>query len=301
MENNIKDIALVIEGGGMRGSFTAGIVNTLLEEKIYFDYVIGVSAGASNAVNYLSRDQRRVKRSFVEIVKDPKFGGMGTFIQGKGYFHSDYIYNYMSLEKTLLPYDYKTFEKNNAKLRIGAFQRDTGKMIYWTKKAVHDTSDLITMVRASSSLPVIMPPTFFRGEYYVDGGLGPNGGIPIDLPIKEGYKKFVIIKSRPKSYRKDPPKHIPLIRRAFRKYPHLVQAMEKRYLNYNKSIDLIEKLEDQGDAFIIYPKKMIVENNCRDFELLEKNYYFGRIQGKREIKDLKKFLEINYKTNKEEE
>lgn len=293
MENNIKNIALVIEGGGMRGSFTAGIINTLLEEKIYFDYVIGVSAGASNAVNYLSRDQRRVKRSFVEIVKDPQFGGMSTFLQGKGYFHSDYIYNYMALEKTLLPYDYKTFEENPAKLRIGSFQRDTGKMIYWTKKAVQDASDLITMIRASSSLPIIMPPTFFRGQYYVDGGLGPNGGIPIDLPIKEGYKKFVIIKSRPKSYRKETPKHMHFMRKAFCKYPYLVQAMEDRYKNYNKSVDLIESLEKKGDAFIIYPKKMCVESNCRDFLQLEKNYYLGRIQGKREIKNLKTFINKN--------
>lgn len=293
MENNINNIALIIEGGGMRCSFTAGVINTFLEEKIYFDYVIGVSAGASNAVNYLSRDQRRVKSSFVEIVKDPNFGGLHTFLQGKGYFHSDYIYNYIALNKSLLPYDYESYKKNPAKLRIGTFQRDTGKTIYWTKKAVHSASDLITMVRASSSLPIIMPPTCFRGHYYVDGGLSPHGGIPIDLPIKEGYKKFVIIKSRPKGYRKEAPKKIKLLERSFRKYPYLVKAMAKRYKNYNRSTELIESLEENGDAYIIYPKTMTVKNNCKDFDLLEKNYYNGRIQGKRELRNLKDFIRKN--------
>lgn len=291
MENNINKIALIIEGGGMRGSFTAGIINTLLEEKIYFNYVAGISAGASNTVNYIARDMKRVKKSFVDIVQDPDFGGVRTFLAGKGYFHSDHIYNYSALDENLLPFDFKTFNDNPAELRIGAFQRDTGKMIYWTKNNIEDNMDLINMVRASSSLPIIMPPTFFKGDFYVDGGLGPCGGIPIDIAIQDGYRKFFILKSRPKSYTKTATKKNIFLEQYFKKYPFVLQAMKDRHIHYNNTQKLIRRLEEKGDAYIVYPKKMLVESSCKDIELLERNYYLGRVQGKQEVPKWRQFIE----------
>src|SRR5690554_5611843 len=136
--NNIKDTALIFEGGGMRASYTAGMVNILLENKLYFNYVAGISAGASHSVNYLSRDTSRVKRSFVDLVLDPKFGGWKSFLKGEGYFRSQYIYEEIPYADAALPFDCRTFMANPAQLRIGAFERSTGALKYFGKDDIQE-------------------------------------------------------------------------------------------------------------------------------------------------------------------
>src|SRR6056297_764292 len=120
-ENNISNTALIFEGGGMRASYTAGIVNILLENKMYFDYVAGISAGSSHAVNYITRDRERTKKSFVDFVKDPNFGGWKSFLKGEGFFRSEYLYEEACLENASLPFDFEKFMQNPARIRIGAF------------------------------------------------------------------------------------------------------------------------------------------------------------------------------------
>jgi predicted patatin/cPLA2 family phospholipase len=288
--NNIKDVALIFEGGGMRASYTAGFANNLLENEIYFDYVAGISAGASLSVNYLSRDITRTKRSFVDLVRDEKFGGWRSFLKGEGFFRSHYIYEETPNVDASLPFDWQTFSANPAQIRIGAYKRDEGEMVYFTKNDMQSMQELMKIVRSSSSLPIFMPPTYYQGDYYIDGGV--SGGIALDIAQKDGFKKFFVVLSQEKGYRKSPVKSKNFIKAYYRKYPHACEAMLKRHNAYNKTLEELEELERQGKAFLVYPDRMPVSNRELKFERLSESYDAGYRQGKRDLHKWKEFLQI---------
>lgn len=290
--SNIIDTALIFEGGGMRASYTAGFLVNLLENHIYFDYVAGISAGASHSVNYLSRDIERAKRSFVDLVLDPEFGGWKSFFRGDGYFRSDYIYEQTPFKGGTLPFDFETFQKNTARLRIGAFDRDTGEFVVFKKEDIHEIQDLMKIVRASSSMPIFMPPTRFGGQVLVDGGIGPGGGIALDIAKKDGFKKFFVILTREKGYSKKPPKFGGLIKSYYRRYPLVVEAMYQRYETYNKTLEELKQLESEGKAFLVYPDQMPISNRETDYNKLAASYLLGYAQGKRDVGDWKNWLEV---------
>ena len=290
-ENNIKDTALIFEGGGMRASYSAGLLNNLLENRLYFDYVAGISAGASCSVNYLSRDGERAKRSFVDVVKDPKFGGWGSFLKGEGYFRAEYIYEQTPYPDASLPFDFKAFNANPARLRIGAFQMETGEMTYFSREDIQTLQDLMKIVRASSSLPIFMPPARFKGNGYVDGGL--SGGVALDIAKKDGFKKFFVVLTQQKGYRKQPVKHPRVAKAFYRKYPLVAEAMLNRYKRHNETLDELEQLESEGKAYLVYPEAMKVSNMEKDYWKLKESYGLGYEQGKRDVHQWKAFLEMD--------
>lgn len=132
----------------------------------------GSPLGRATPVNYVSRDIDRTKRSFVDLVKDPEFGGVGTFLQHKGFFSAKHIYEEAGLSGGFLPFDFVTFAANPAKVTIESFDRDTGKSVYWTKDNMQTIEDLMVRVRASSTLPLVMPSPKIGASHYYDGGLG---------------------------------------------------------------------------------------------------------------------------------
>jgi len=286
--NNIKDTALIFEGGGMRASYTAGFLNNLLENEIYFDYVAGISAGASHTVNYLSRDALRAKHSFVDFVLDPKFGGWKSFFKGEGFFRSKYIYEETHYPDAALPFDFHKFMDNPARMRIGAFERDNGEIRYFQKDDVHEIYDLMKIVRSSSSLPIFMPPTDYKEHCYLDGGLG--GGIALDIAKKDGMKKFFVILSREKGYRKSKQKFQGTIKAYYRKYPTVIEAMLKRHIIYNQTLDELEELASEGRAFLVYPESMPVSNRELDFNKLLGSYELGYAQGQKDLAKWQEFL-----------
>jgi predicted patatin/cPLA2 family phospholipase len=286
--NNIFDTALIFEGGGMRASYTAGFLNTLLENEIYFDYVAGISAGSSHSVNYISRDIQRSKQSFVDLVLDPKFGGWGSFFKGEGYFRAHYIYEETPYPDASLPFDIGTFMANPARLRIGAFDRDSGEVFYYSKSDIHDVKDLMKIVRSSSSLPIFMPPTNYNDRWYVDGGLG--GGIALDIARKDGMKKFFVVLSRPKGYRKEPVRYSGFYKAFYRKYPVVAEALLNRHAAYNKILDELQELESEGRAFLVYPDSMPVSNREVNYHKLSESYRLGYEQGRRDLPKWKDFL-----------
>lgn len=288
IQNNIHDTALIFEGGGMRASYTAGFVNHLLENKLYFNYVAGISAGASHSVNYLSRDPKRVKKSFVDLVKDPNFGGWSSFLKGEGYFRAKYIYEDTPYPNAALPLDFDTFMSNPAKMRVGAFDIDLGKMVYLKKEDIHDIQDLMKMVRASSSMPMFMPITEFKGRRYLDGGI--DGGVALEAAKKEGFQKFFVILTRPKGYRKSPVKFSGVIKACYRKYPKVVEAMLTRHIRYNQTLEELEALGKQGKAFLLYPDRMPVSNREKNLKKLQESYRLGFEQGKKDLPNWKAFL-----------
>lgn len=288
MKNNIFDTALIFEGGGMRASYTAGVVNVLLENELYFDYVAGISAGASHSVNYLSRDILRSKRCFTDIVKDANFGGKRYMLSGKGYFNAHWIYEQIGLPTGILPFDFDKFQSNPAKMRIGSLERQSGKVVYWKNEEMRNLTDLMQKVRTSSTIPFFMPPIAIGGKVYVDGGLA--GGIALDIAKAEGYKKFFIVRTRTKAYRKEPLKHEKLLKLYFRKYPEMLRAMLKRYEKYNAVLDEIDELEQAGKAYVFTPKTMPVDSMERNYDKLIKSYEAGYRQAQDELPRWIQFL-----------
>lgn len=274
--SNIFDTALIIEGGGMRASYTAGLVSVLLEAEVYFDYVAGISAGATVLVNYLTRDQWRMRASFVDLVEDEDFGGYRCLFTGKGYFNARYIYEETGYDTGSLPFRFADFQANTAQLAIGAFNADLGRMHYWHKEDIPCLRDMMRVVRASSSLPVVMPPTYINGTCYVDGGLGES--IALTPAIEAGYERFFVIRSQPRGYRKAEVEKANLLARRVCK-PTVVEAMRTRPWRYNAELDRLDELERAGKAFVVTPDVMPVGRSERDIKKLAKTYELGRQQG----------------------
>lgn len=289
MENNVFDTALILEGGGMKASYTAGIINTLLENKIYFDYVIGVSAGSSHCVNYLSRDKERVKKSFVDIVKDPNFGGWKSFMKGEGYFNAYHLYEGIADDNSL-PFRYEDFFDNPARIVVPSFNSTKGKTIYWTKEDMPNTTELMKRVRSSSTIPFLMKPCIIDDEYYFDGGLGENGGILIDKAKKDGFKKFFLVLSHEKGFRHKEVAHPHILKKFCKDNINLYNAMIDRHTKYNKTMDEIDRLEEKGLAYVIRPSNPIGNLTEKNVEKLEELYINGYEYGKRNVDKWIKFL-----------
>ena len=176
--------ALVLEGGGMRAAHTAGIVAALIEHEVWFPYVCGLSAGSSNAVNYLSRDAVRTRQAFVDIAGDERFGGIGSLMRRNGFFNADFLYE-RAIQDGTLPFDWDTFRANPAQLRIQAFERDTGRTVTWTRDDMTSRVGMASLVRASSTMPFVMKPIEVGGQVMLDGGLGTGAGIPLHMAEEE--------------------------------------------------------------------------------------------------------------------
>lgn len=292
LTSNVFDTALIFEGGGMRASYTSALVNVLLENGIFFDNVYGLSAGSSNAVNYLSRDIGRTKQSFVDFVTDPEFGGIDTMLRHKGFFSAKHIYEEAGLDGGFLPFDFASFRANPAKVTIESFDRDTGRSVYWTKDDMPTIADLMVRVRASSSLPIVMPPPKIDGAYYYDGGLGEGSGFLLPRAQRDGFSRFLIVRTRPKGYRKTPPiglgdrlTHAMLWGR-----PHVVDALENRWWKYNQMCDEIEQLEVDGDAYVFYAQDMAVSSSETSLDKLQASYDAGYAQAMDELPAIREFL-----------
>ena len=292
LANNVFDTALIFEGGGMRVSYTCAVANVLLENGIYFDNVYGLSAGASNTVNYVSRDIYRTRRSFVELVCDPEFGGINTLLQHKGYFSAEHIYQIAGLPGEYLPFDFETFCANPAKVTIESFNRDTGESVYWTKDDMPTLADLMIRVRASSTLPIIMPPPKIDGSYYYDGGLGEGAGFLLPRAKRDGFTRFFIIRTQPKGFRKQIPvgPMSSITNTTLWGRPHVTQALKDRWWKYNAICDEIQQLEREGKAYVFYARDMAVSSGETNFYKLAKSYDAGYAQATEELPAMKAFL-----------
>lgn len=283
-----KDTALVIEGGGMRNSYTAACIVKLLKEEVKFGWVGGVSAGASHTVNFLSRDVSRSEESFVDFAKNPSFGGLGSLLRGSGYFNAEFIYEKAADQD--MPFDWEAFEANPAQMCISATRADTGESVYWGREDIKSQGDLMVRVRASSTLPLIMPMRVIDGVPYVDGAMGESGGILIEQAEKAGFEKFLFLGSKPRGYVRPEVGRPAALRRVFRKYPAVAEAMIARPPRYNASKDRLLELEKEGRAQLFFPEDMQVASTERSVTKLRANYEAGRAQTYAEWPAWKEFL-----------
>ena len=281
---NVDGVALVLEGGGMRAAHTAGVVAALIEHGVRFPYVCGVSAGASNAVNYLSGDAVRTRRSFVEIAADSRFGGIGSLTKHNGFFNADFLYE-RAIQDGTLPFDWKTFSANPAHLRIQGFERDTGASVTWTRDDMTSPVRMASLVRASSTMPFIMRPIEVNGRVMLDGGLGEGAGIPVHLAERDGYERFFFVGTRPEGYRKAAMKRgqTGLMRRLCAGRPAVFEALVSRAERYNAALDHLDELEREGRALLVRPEAMPIRNTETNVGKLAEVFAEGHALAEREM------------------
>lgn len=272
----------------MRNSYTAACIVKLLKEEVKFGWVGGVSAGASHTVNFLSRDVSRSEESFVDFAKNPSFGGLGSLLRGSGYFNAEFIYEKAADQD--MPFDWEAFEANPAQMCISATRADTGESVYWGREDIKSQGDLMVRVRASSTLPLIMPMRVIDGVPYVDGAMGESGGILIEQAEKAGFEKFLFLGSKPRGYVRPEVGRPAALRRVFRKYPAVAEAMIARPPRYNASKDRLLELEKEGRAQLFFPEDMQVASTERSVTKLRANYEAGRAQTYAEWPAWKEFL-----------
>ncbi len=262
--------ALVLEGGGMRGVFTAGVLDFFMDNNIRFPYTIGVSAGASNGISYISRQRGRSRFSNIDLLKIHNYIGMKYLFKGKGYIDLDFLF-YEYPDK-YYPFDYDAFFRAKERFVIVASNCVTGLPEYFEEKK--DPSRLLDIIRASCSLPVLCPLAYVDGIPMVDGGV--SDAIPVRRAQQEGYEKVVIVLTRNRGYRKQE-KDFYLPGFIYKKYPAIREQLKKRYHNYNEVLDYIERLEDEGKATVIRPVEPVKvgrteKDTCRLKELYREGY-----------------------------
>lgn len=290
LTTNVPGTALVFEGGGMRASYTSGLLVALLKAGIHLGWVGGVSAGSSNTVNYVSRDAWRARHSFTDFAADPRFGDWRTFVRGQGLFNAQYIYEETGLPGAALPFDWETFTANPATVRIGAFNATRGEHVYWGREELPTLTDLMVRVRASSTMPVVMPPVTIDGEVFVDGALGPSGGIPLDAARADGHERFLVVLTRERGYVKTPSRGDWYVRRHFRRLPAVAEALRRRPARYNATREEVWELERAGAAYVFVPETMPVTNGTRDVARLRTSHEAGLAQARRELPAIREFL-----------
>lgn len=280
----MENVGLVLEGGGMRGLYTCGVLEFFMENNLYFNYVIGVSAGACNAVSYIAKQKGRNKKVNIEYVKDWRYMSFRNLLREKSFFGMNFIFD--EIPKKHVPFDFEAFEKANCEFLIGTTDCNTGKPIYLSKE---DLGEEFQALRATSSLPLISPIVNFKGYELLDGGI--SDSIPIVKSVKDGNKKNIIILTRNKEYRKSPIKYTKLIKLKYKKYPLLVKTMMERYKSYNETLDYIEQLEREGNVIVIRPSQALKVGRLeRDPEKLQELFENGYEDAKNSLDKIRGFL-----------
>lgn len=262
--------ALILEGGGNRGVFTSGVLDCLMEHQIKFPYVAGVSAGACNAVDYVSWQPGRTKKCMILEDKENRYISLGQTIRNKSLFDMDMIFD--RFPKEIFPFDFDTFFQSDIRCQLVVTDCLTGKARYMEEKK--DAERLMRICRASSSIPAACPMVVLDGRPYLDGGV--SDSIPLFHAMKLGYKKDVVVLTRNLGYRKTKPgKSAAFYSAAFKKYPNLTRSLLNRYKVYNRTLDLVEKWEREGHIFVIRPVSKPISRTEQSKEALTAFYQEG--------------------------
>ena len=282
--NKNEKTGLVLEGGGLRGIFTAGVLDFFLEKNIEFDGCIGVSAGSCHACSYLSKQYKRAFNVSVDYLDDKRYCSMYSLITTGDLFGVDFVYG--EIPDKLNPIDNETFMKSKTKFQAVITNCRTGEAEY---PEVKDFRTDTVYIRASSSLPFLSKMVKINGELYLDGGV--SDSIPIKKSIENGNTKNVIIMTRDRKYRKKQSKLRKISAIRYKKYPKFVELMNTRFSRYNEILEYIYELEKQGKVFIIQPETPLnlgrIEKNK---EKLTNVYNTGYEQAKKQYDALMEYL-----------
>ena len=275
---------IVLEGGATRGVFTSGILDYLMD----FSHVIGVSAGSCNGVDYVSRQIGRTKKCMIPEKKEYSYySGVRSAIKEKSILDMGMVFD--TFPKKIYPFDFETYFQSDMVCEIVTTNCETGKAEYMTEQS--DPDRLMKLCRASSSMPLLSPIVNIDGVPYLDGGLADS--VPIRRALQSGNEKIVLVLTRNPGYRKKPISKgtVKLYRRAYKKYPNLVHAAIYRNHVYNKTMELVERLEEEEKIFVIRPLVPTVSRLERDETALTAFYQHGYNLMKRQREALQRYLE----------
>lgn len=266
---DFSECPLLLEGGGMRGIFTAGVLDNFLGKNIIFPYVIGVSAGASNGISYISKQRGRSYFSNVKLPKIRPYVGIKSLLKGRGFFDLDFLF-YEYPDK-YYPFDWDAYFNSGQRYVMVVSNCITGKAEY--VEEYKDGERLLAACKASCTLPFTNPVSYLDGKPMLDGGV--CDAVPIKYLMEQGFEKFVIVLTRPKGYRKKE-KRVWLPFFVYSKYPKIREALRGRAARYNQAMDIIDELEAQGKAIVIRPKApMMVSRSEVDTQKLDALYREG--------------------------
>ena len=272
-----SNTGLVLEGGGMRGVFTSGVLDAFMKHEVYFPYVVAVSAGACNGLSYMSRQPRRARWSNIDMLQKYDYISLKSLLVNGSIFDPDILYERFPNE--IVPFDYEAYERNPAVFEAVTTNCKTGRAMYLSER--YDHRRLTQIVKASSSLPFVAQITEVDGIPMLDGGIVDS--IPIVRSIDTGHQENVVVLTRNRGYRSSEP-DVKIPRFIYREFPRLRVALSRRTEEYNKQLDLIERMEDWGEIVVIRPERPLeVGRICQDVEKLERLYEEGFSSGERFI------------------
>ena len=277
---------LVLEGGAMRGLWTAGVIDVMMEHDIRPDGLIGVSAGAAFGCNYKSRQIGRAIRYNTRFAKDPRYSGWKSLLKRGDYFNAEFGYHVVPHEYDI--FDTETFEKDPLEFTVVCTDVETGAAVY--HQMDHVDYDELEWLRASASMPLASKIIEVGGWKLLDGGV--SDSIPLEYYERQGYKRNVVILTQPLGYRKKHLALMPLMRLALRKYPHFLKALDERHLMYNCQLDYVAEAERLGRCLVIRPDEDIpIGHLSHDPQQMRLVYDMGRKVGERYIDKIKEYYE----------
>ncbi|MCP1144697.1 patatin-like phospholipase family protein [Lysinibacillus endophyticus] len=280
---NPTNCSLILEGGTFRTIYTAGILDAFLDHNLMMPYIVGISAGAINACSYVSRQKERTYRVLADYRNDKRYMGFRNFIKEKSLFGLEFAYDIVPNQLDL--FDWDTYKKHEGTVLFGVTNAITGNIEYMNAL---EMDKKCTMLRATCAIPVLFPEIKMNDTPYFDGGLADP--IPIKKAIEDGYKKHVIILTRPHGYRKHLDRQSKWVMRLLRKkYPKLVEQMAVRADKYNQTVEFCEKLEQEGKAMIFRPEFPLnsMEKNVLN---LRQGYEMGYKLGNEKLAQLVQFI-----------
>ncbi len=276
---------LVLEGGGMKGVYTAGVLDFFLDQGIDFAKCYGVSAGACHLCSYLSKQRGRAYAVVADYLDDPNYWGISSLLRTGDLFNVDMCYR--QIPETLNPFDYETYDKNPSKGYAVVTNIETGRAEYIPFGDLHEN---IRAVRASASLPLVSRNVRIGDSLYLDGGLADP--IPLLHSVLDGNRKNVVIMTKEVGYRRKPSKNLGLIRLRYARYPKVYELMKNRHIEYNKTLDYLQEQVNNKTAFLIRPQvKSDVGRIEKDEKKLKALYEEGYEEARRCHRGLMEFLE----------
>lgn len=281
-----KNTGLVLEGGGLRGVYSSGVLRFFMEKNLVFPYVIGASMGACNLANYVSNQPERNRIVNIRFVNDQRYLSYLRLLAKGELFGMEFIFN--ELPKSVVPFDFETFSNSSQKCLSVTTDCLSGEPVYYEKAELGE--NYMKILQASSSLPLISKPVSYNGKILLDGGI--SDSIPIEKSISDGNRKNVIILTREKGYRKNPEHFAGLVKVFYPEFKGLATALKKRHSVYNKTLDLVESLRKEKRAYVIRPSRRLKASRVgRNKDNLYETYDQGYEDAKASYCPLMDFLE----------
>ncbi|MDO4296115.1 MAG: patatin family protein [bacterium] len=281
----LQNCSMVLEGGAARGLFTAGVLDYLMEKDFYTKYVVGVSAGACNAVDYVSKQIGRTRDCFIPHTPEEKYLRIENVFHRKPIYDMDLVFDKYPNE--IHPFDFETYFASNMECEMVVTNCETGRAEYM--EAHEDKQQFMKICRASSSMPLFTDLVEIEGSVYMDGGIADS--VPLRHAIEKGYRKHIVVLTKEKGYRKKNSRLLNLAAyQKYQKYPEFVKAVIKRPYRYNKLMDVIDRLEAEGKIFVLRPQQKPVSRLETDESKLLAFYQHGYEEMERRYEALLQYL-----------